>query len=197
MSGTERDTYEMASPDSTPPTSSSYWVVPGLLLAGAYPGDPDPDEHRAKVQSLLDAGIRTFVNLMEEDETNWAGVPFVPYDGLVEQLCPDANCSRYAIRDLSVPTPAMMTGILDSIGESLAAGKPTYVHCWGGVGRTGTVIGCWLLRHGLAEPSNMLEVLMRLRKQDQERRHRMSPETAEQQRFVKSWPEGSGEQPLR
>ena len=22
-----------------------------------------------------------------------------------------------------------------------------YVHCWGGVGRTGTVVGCWLVRH--------------------------------------------------
>ena len=54
-------------------------------------------------------------------------------------------------------------------------------------------IGCWLLRHRLAEPSNVLEALMRLRKQDQERRQRMSPETAEQQRFVESWPEGDGQ----
>ena len=23
-----------------------------------------------------------------------------------------------------------------------------YLHCWGGVGRTGTVVGCWLVRHG-------------------------------------------------
>ncbi len=23
------------------------------------------------------------------------------------------------------------------------------MHCWGGVGRTGTVVGCWLVRHGL------------------------------------------------
>lgn len=35
---------------------------------------------------------------------------------------------------------------------------------------------------------------MRLRKQDQERWQRMSPETAEQQRFVKlRWPSSSGE----
>ena len=188
MSGNERNTCEIASPASTPPTSSSYWVVPGLLLAGAYPGDPDPDEHRAKVQSLLDAGIRRFVNLMEEDETNWAGEPFVPYDGLAGQLCPEADCCRYAIRDLSVSTPAVMATILDAIDDAVAAGKPTYIHCWGGVGRTGTVIGCWLLRHRLAEPSNVLAVLMRLRKQDRERGQRMSPETAGQQRFVKQWP---------
>ena len=80
-----------------------------------------------------------------------------------------------------------MATILDAIGDSLDAGEPTYVHCWGGVGRTGTVIGCWLLRHGLAEPSNVLDVLMRLRQQDQERRYRMSPETEGQQRFVKQW----------
>jgi protein-tyrosine phosphatase len=185
--GVMENTYRLARPDDTPPTSSSYWIVPGLLLAGAYPGDPDPDEHRAKVQSLLDAGIRLFVNLMEEDETNYAGEAFVPYQDLAKQLCPEVRCCRHAIRDLSAPTPAVTTTILDTIDASLVAGKSVYVHCWGGVGRTGTVIGCWLLRHGHANPGNALDVLMELRKQDGERRHRMSPETAEQQRFVKGW----------
>ena len=87
-----------------------------------------------------------------------------------------------------------MTAILDAIDESLAAGKPTYIHCWGGVGRTGTVVGCWLLRHGLAEPSSVLDVLMRLRNQDQERGQRMSPETGEQQKFVRQWLERGGSQ---
>jgi len=173
--------FRLADDHATPPTSSSYWVVPGLLLAGACPGDPDADEHRAKVQALLDAGIRTFVNLMEEDETNYAGEPFVPYQDLAKQLCPDVRCYRHAIRDLSAPTRALMTAILDAIDDSLAAGSPVYGHCWGGVGRTGTVIGCWLLRHGHAASGNVLDVLMGLRKQDQERRHRMSPESAEQQ----------------
>ena len=54
---------------SIPPTTSSYWVVSGHPLAGAYPGDPDADHHQANVQALIDAGARTFVNLMEEDET--------------------------------------------------------------------------------------------------------------------------------
>ncbi len=64
----------------------------------------------------------------------------------------------------------------------------SYVHCWGGVGRTGTVIGCWLLRHKLAEPAIALKVLMNLRQQDRDRWQRMSPETPEQQRSVKQWP---------
>ena len=179
--------FELASPSTIPPTSSSYWVVPGRLLAGAYPGDLDPEAHEAKVQVLIDAGIRTFVNLMEEDETNYAGEPFAPYQDLTRQLCPDANCCRHAIRDLSAPTSEGMTAILDTLDESMTGGKPVYVHCWGGVGRTGTVIGCWLLRHGLAQPDNVLKVLMELRQQDRERRQRMSPESPEQQRFVKRW----------
>ena len=81
-----------------------------------------------------------------------------------------------------------MHTILDTIDQSLEDGSPVYVHCWGGVGRTGTVVGCWLLRHELAEPTNVLDTIMGLRKQDRERGQRMSPETAGQQRFVKQWP---------
>lgn len=59
---------KLAPPTAVPPTSSSYWVVPGLLLAGAYPGDPDPAEHDRKVRAIVGAGIRVFVNLMEEGD---------------------------------------------------------------------------------------------------------------------------------
>ena len=178
-----------ASSDASPPTSSCYWVVPQLLLAGAYPGHPDPDEHHATVQSLVGAGIRAFISLMEPDEADHAGDPFVPYADLARQFCPEIVCVRHPIRDVSVPTKAEMFEILDEIDRHMEARRPVYVHCWGGVGRTGTVIGCWLIRHKLAEPSNVLDVLMRLRRQDRDRRGRMSPETVAQQRFVKAWQE--------
>lgn len=187
MSDREKPVYELARPAATPPTPSSYWVVENRLLAGAYPGSPDPDEHHNKVQALLEAGVRTFVNLMEEDETDGQGQPFAPYDDVVRELCPHARCLRFPIKDLSAPSKRLMATICDEIDRSTADGSAAYVHCWGGVGRTGTVVGCWLLRHNLANPTNVLEVLMKLRQQDRERRHRMSPETAEQQRFVKQW----------
>jgi hypothetical protein len=187
MTDQEKPGYDLAGPAAAPPTSWSYWVVENRLLAGAYPGSPDPDEHRKKVQRLLDAGVRTFVNLMEEDETNYQGQPFAPYDGVARELCPSARCIRFAIKDLSIPSKSLMAAILEEVDRSTADGPAAYVHCWGGVGRTGTVVGCWLLRHGLANATNVHDVLMELRKQDRERGQKISPETAEQQRFVRQW----------
>jgi protein-tyrosine phosphatase len=177
----------VASQHAVPPNSSSYWVVSGLLLAGAYPGHPDPEKHRAKIESLVSAGIRAFVNLMEPDETNLAGQPFTPYADVARQLCPEVVCVRRPIRDVSVPTKAGMSEILDEIDHYLNARMPAFIHCWGGVGRTGTVVGCWLLRHRLAKSSDVLDVLTRLRQQDRERGYKMSPETEEQQKFVRQW----------
>jgi len=80
-----------------------------------------------------------------------------------------------------------MTVILVAIDDSLDAGRATYVHCWGGVGRTGTVVACWLLRHAMATEANVLEVLASLRKQDCVHGHRESPESGAQRQFVASW----------
>jgi len=170
-----------------PPIDWGYWVVEDFFLAGAYPGNPDSKKHEQKIRSLLDADIRTFVNLMEPGETNLDRQPFAPYDDVVERLCPEASCVRIPVRDLSIPTVETMHTILDTIDASLNGNRPVYVHCWGGVGRTGTTVGCWMLRHGMARPSNVLEVIAELRQQDIERRHRTSPETSEQRAFVLDW----------
>jgi hypothetical protein len=50
------------------PCNRTYWVVDGLLLAGAYPGNPVSDNHRYRIEALFDAGMRTFINLQEVNE---------------------------------------------------------------------------------------------------------------------------------
>jgi len=70
---------------------------------------------------------------------------------------------RLSIKDLSVPTARQMVRILDRIDLCLRCDKPVYVHCWGGRGRTGTVVGCCLARHGVADGEKVMETINKLR----------------------------------
>jgi hypothetical protein len=64
-------------PNIAAPLERCYWVVENLLLAGAYPGHPNSHAHTKRISGLWEAGMRTFINLMEESETNNAGQAFV------------------------------------------------------------------------------------------------------------------------
>ena len=107
-------------------------------------------------------------------------------------IFPTREAGEGSIVDFSIPTVERMREILDAIDRAMAADRPVYVHCFGGIGRTGTTVGCWLLRHRLAEKDDVLQVLTTLRKHDQQRGRRRSPETAEQRRFVEQWPQHDG-----
>ena len=172
------------------PFPHSYWVIPGKLLAGFYPGSKDPKEAAAKLTALIDAGIRHVINLMEPDERDLAGHRFVPYEDVMESIASKMQISvtfdQLPIKDLSVPTERHMTRILNQIDLCIKHGKPVYVHCLGGIGRTGTVVGCYLVRHGLANGKNVLDIIRDLRK-DSEDSDRRSPETREQLKLVVRW----------
>ena len=128
------------------PIPNTAWVVPSRFLAGEYPGAPGDSQARQKLQAMLQRGVTHFVDLAERGE-------LVPYESLLHeqasQLGVAAFHARYAITEVSVPqTPGEMAAILGAIDAAVDVGGVVYVHCWGGVGRTGTVVGCWLVRHG-------------------------------------------------
>lgn len=127
-----------------------WWVVPGRLIATEYPGHKTEDKARLKLQTLLDAGVNSFIDLTERGEQTWDGSPMVPYDGL---LGPDVHYKRFAIPDTKTITEAGYGRILAYINAELDAGRVVLCHCWGGKGRTGTVVGVWLIeQQGLGYP---------------------------------------------
>jgi hypothetical protein len=178
---------------SSLPFERSYWVIPGRMLAGGYPGDPDPATETRKLSGLLEAGVQTVINLMEVDEVNARGAPFLPYKDTLRQLAQARQAEldhlHYPIAHLGAPSYQQMRLILDTVDDLLAQGRRIYLHSRSGNGRTGTVVGCFLARHGLASGEAILERLAHLR-QGMPGAEAPSPETAVQQKMVLEWREG-------
>ena len=174
------------------PFNRSYWVVPGKFLAGCYPGSKNEDQAHHKLRALLDHGIRHVISLVEPDEKDWGGKSFVSYDDqmrtIAESMGHTVSFDRMPIKDGWVPSRVDMCRTLDRIDDCIEDNKPVYIHCWGGRGRTGTVAGCYLARHGMAIGQNVLDRIKELRRNTEDN-WITSPETSEQYDMVLSWVE--------
>jgi protein-tyrosine phosphatase len=172
------------------PFERSYWVVPGKLLAGYYPGDLDKDMMSHKLNGLLSAGISTVINLMEPDEFDFYGDLFDHYETHLTSIAQyhymPVECIRFPIKDMDIPSEELMIQILDTIDQANSLNKSVYIHCLGGVGRTGTVVGCYLIRHGMADSKNVLMTIASLMEKCNVLGYR-SPQTFEQEAFVFNW----------
>src|SRR5689334_1247086 len=169
------------------PIPNSYTLLDGRLVAGEYPGAKDDTPAREKLGALLDAGVTTFIDLTEPHELK----PYAPLLGeLAKQRGVDAKHVRHPIRDVSVPKSSdVMREILDEIDTALERGGKVYVHCWGGVGRTGIVVGCHLVRGGMTGDQALARVAELFKHTEKYPRRLWSPETDEQDAYVRSWTE--------
>lgn len=76
----------------------------------------------------------------------------------------ELSTHRVEIIDISILTLLQMTEIIELIDNSMDNNMPVYVHCWGGAGITGTVLGCYLLVHKLPTKNNIFDMIAYLRR---------------------------------
>lgn len=127
-------------------TVHAYWAESGRILAGEYPGDLDAATARFKIDLLVDHGICTFVDLTDDPHLE-------PYATALDEV---AAARGLPVSRLACPIPDM--GVIDAAGYDAIVAQirerarhgGVYVHCWGGIGRTGTVVGCLLADAGLS-----------------------------------------------
>jgi hypothetical protein len=81
-----------------------------------------------------------------------------------------------------------MAAIIAAIDRAITEGGITYVHCWGGVGRTGLAVACWLQERGQTPDEALADLADKWRSCAKSERMPSSPETPEQVRWVQSWP---------
>ena len=170
------------------PMANSYWVVPGRFAAGEYPGHPNPRVAAARLRTLLGAGIDHFIDLTTKRD--W----LEPYAEMAAReggrLGMKVVHERHPIVDMRVPRrPREAAGVLDAVDAALDDGRNVYLHCWGGVGRTGTMVGCWLVRHGRTGDEALAQVAKWWRGVDKAYRLPNSPQTPEQCAYVRNWTE--------
>jgi hypothetical protein len=173
------------------PNKNTYWVLPLKFLAGEYPGDKDPVKARKKIKQFLAAGVRHFVDLTERGELTECG-QLVPYDSILSEEARNASITatyqRFPIRDNSVPSDSKhLAEILFAIDRRIREGGALYLHCWGGVGRTGLVVACWLQEHGRTPDDALAELSAKWSTVEKIYRKSESPETPSQVSWIKTW----------
>jgi hypothetical protein len=150
-----------------------HYRVEPRLLAGAHPGARR--DAAARVAELRAAGVTAFVDLTAPGE-------LPPY----AQLARPAVHHPRPVTDFGVPSDEELLATLDLLDRLVDGGDTVYLHCYAGVGRTGTVVACRLVRQG-ATPDEALARIAELRS-GCSTAHRGSPETAQQRALVGRWP---------
>ena len=153
------------------------------IYAGEYPGDKYGKKAEEKIEQMTHFGVRHYIDLTEEGELH-------PYS----QLLPKGTTyTRFPIRDCDVPSSIDDVERLIRHIQKLSKRNDgyVYIHCWGGVGRTGTIVACYF-----AENNSFEKAMQLLRKQFSEMpksSHRTTPDTNEQINFVKKYKESMEE----
>lgn len=168
------------------PILESYWVLPDRLLAGEYPGEPAEERTRKRIDALIEAGFDMFIDLTNSNET-WPYLNILQEEAKIYEV--EAVHLRFPIGDFGLPTPQQMNSILDTVEQNVQAGHKIYLHCWGGIGRTGTTVGCYLVRQGKTGEEALDQLMAWWRDVPKSRYHLHSPETLEQMEFIRTWTE--------
>jgi hypothetical protein len=167
------------------PHDNCYWLLPGRMLAGEYPGSRDPQQHDRRLRALLDSGVRRVIDLTADGERlpRYADA----LQSIAAARAVELRRHAFPVGDFGVPDRVTMRGILDAIAAAAAARDVVYLHCHGGIGRTGTVVGCLLVEHGFTATQALALIADKWRVMAKRGLAPESPETAAQREFIARW----------
>lgn len=163
------------------PTTNCFQVYDERIWGCEYPFHLDEEKGKEKLQVALNFGITHFIDLTEEGEL----IPYTEYlpSGSFVKYC------RYPIHDTGVPSSCQsMLDLLKGIEQIMHnANAKIYLHCWGGVGRTGMVVACWIAWKRHLSFYDTMKALDTLWEQCPKSNSRTIPDTEEQIDFIQKF----------
>lgn len=163
----------LAHPTIDTPIRNSY-KVDDRIYAGEYPATANEKLGRRDIDRFIRFGITHFIDLTESGE-------LLPY---TQWLHKEQTHIRFAIKDCGVPTTEKTAQLIKTITTILKEKENRiYIHCRGGIGRTGTIVACYYATF-LKEYHPVIDLLTRQYSHCPKSAYRSTPETLEQKRFI-------------
>ena len=103
------------------------WIIENKLAGSAIPTSID------EVQWAIEQGVKSIVTIRE--------------DPLDDDWVKDVNYLHVSSNDMGVPEFADLTFAVDFIHRRITNNEPVMVHCLAGMGRTGTILACYLIKY--------------------------------------------------
>lgn len=119
------------------PSNFSY-IWENLVAGAGHPGRGG--QLASTLTSLREHGITSVLSLTEE-----------PLDfALIREF--DFDYLHLPIEDFTAPTLAQVEEAMEFLNRQVNEGHGAVVHCRAGMGRTGTLLACFLVSRGMAAP---------------------------------------------